>query len=131
MPPPIDPTLCGPGTVPGWLNEDGLPTSCVGDDPNPGDEPAPVPTFTAEPAPVPQPSTVDEAEVNPGPLPPALPLDPMPETQTVTEQQWSDHGTLAETGPLENVMGVLVVAAMLIVVGWLTWATNARDKYKR
>lgn len=130
MPLPIDPALCGPGTVPGWLNEDGLPTSCVGDDPMPG-LPSPLPTFTAEPAPVPQPPVVDEPEVNPEPLPPALPLDPLPETQTVTEQQWSDHGALAETGPLENVMGVLVVAAMLIVVGWLTWATNARDKYKR
>lgn len=35
-PPPIDPSICPEGTVPGWLNEDGLPTGCVGNEPNPG-----------------------------------------------------------------------------------------------
>ena len=33
--PPVAPVEldCPAGTVPGWLGEDGLPTSCVGDDP--------------------------------------------------------------------------------------------------
>lgn len=39
--PTPSPTLeCPPGTVPGWLDENGNPTSCVGDDPQP--TPAPV-----------------------------------------------------------------------------------------
>ena len=37
MPPPLpDDHVCAPHTVPGWLNEAGLPTSCVGDHPCPG-----------------------------------------------------------------------------------------------
>lgn len=30
------PLTCPPGTVPGWLDENGQPTSCVSDDPCPG-----------------------------------------------------------------------------------------------
>lgn len=53
---------CGPGTVPGWLNEFGDPTSCVGDNPCPEVEfgqPCPVdilvpePVVTAPPVPAP------------------------------------------------------------------------------
>lgn len=49
--------VCPEGTVPGWLNSDGHPTSCVGDLPNPGGELG-----------IPQ-------DV----YPPQLPLDPLPE----------------------------------------------------
>lgn len=34
-PPPREVLVCEPGTVPGWLGEDGLPTSCVSNNPCP------------------------------------------------------------------------------------------------
>lgn len=45
-PPPL---VCPEGTVPGWLDEAGNPTSCVGDDPQP--TPPPTPTVTETPVP--------------------------------------------------------------------------------
>ena len=50
--------VCPDGTVPGWLNDDGLPTSCV------GDLPIPLPVFESPVAPYPEgdlipPVTVD------------------------------------------------------------------------
>lgn len=59
--------VCEPGTVPGWLNEDGLPTGCVGDMPDPGalDGPTPEPSFTSGPAPAnptPEPSPAATSE---------------------------------------------------------------------
>ena len=39
-PPPL---VCAPGTVPGWLDEAGNPTSCVSDDPRPTVTETPVP----------------------------------------------------------------------------------------
>ena len=37
-PPGVPGLECPEGTVPGWLNENGEPTSCVGDSPQPGTE---------------------------------------------------------------------------------------------
>ena len=61
--PPIAVTLdCPAGTVPGWLGEDGLPTSCVGDDP----------------------LVLPEIGVPLDVFPPALPLSPLPEVLAMT-----------------------------------------------
>ena len=49
---------CPAGTVPGWLDESGNPTSCVGDDP----QPTPIPTPTTE---VPATPNVPLAETGP------------------------------------------------------------------
>lgn len=43
---------CPPGTVPGWLDELGNPTSCVGDSPCPGLEATDCVVVAPEPAPV-------------------------------------------------------------------------------
>lgn len=61
MPPPLpEGYVCPEGYVPGWLNADGLPTSCVGDAAVPGEPILMPPIATHEP------------------FPPALPLDPLP-----------------------------------------------------
>lgn len=74
--PPAPALECPAGTAPGWLDESGLPTSCVGDDPCPETEepdcpeaPAPtVPTHPSEESPgVPLPRT----------FPKPLPLTPV------------------------------------------------------
>ncbi len=48
--PPEPPVLnCPPGTVPGWLDEQGNPTSCISDNPTPGSEqPSSTPSPLAE-----------------------------------------------------------------------------------
>lgn len=91
---------CPEGTVPGWLDENGAPTSCVGD--LPMVEPRPEPTPTVE-------LTPPIAEVTPEPMippvdvyPTPLPLDPMPDV-------------LAATGG--DVWQVVLVAVLLVAVG--------------
>ncbi len=50
FPPPLPLDYeCPAGTVPGWLNGDGLPTSCVGDDPLVEPRPEPTPAVTLMP----------------------------------------------------------------------------------
>lgn len=52
MPPPLPGGWdhdCGPDSVPGWINEGGLPTSCVGDLPLVEPLPNPAPIVTPEP----------------------------------------------------------------------------------
>jgi hypothetical protein len=60
MPPALpDGYVCPDGTVPGWLNGDGLPTACVGDAAIPGEV-----------------------------FPPALPLNPLPDVLAATGGEW-------------------------------------------
>lgn len=112
MPPAIDPLSCEPGTVPGWLNEEGLPTSCVGDLPNPGD----LPEFVAEPAPV-EPAPAPEADPAPeveAPAAPAVEAGTLA-TETLAAQPAE---ALAETGPHDGVLAALLVLAVgLIALG--------------
>lgn len=86
--------------MPGWLNSEGLPTSCVGDLPMPDRVP------------------VEGGELLP-PIgevfPPALPLDPLPTMPDV----------LAATGG-GDVWSWLLVAVLLLGVGaWVLWAGRA------
>lgn len=132
MPPPIDPSLCGPGTVPGWLNEDGLPTSCVGDLPMveiPEDvvfeaEPAPFtpPVFEAEPAPV-----------EPAPVEPAPIIEPeftLPDTSTGEVATWNGD-ELASTGPFEDVLLGFFVGFALVGIGILVYANHIKRSWRK
>ena len=60
MPPALpDGFVCPEGTVPGWLNDDGLPTSCV------GDLPIPLPVFESPIAPYPEGELIPPVTVYP------------------------------------------------------------------
>ena len=92
---------CPPLTVPGWLDENGQPTSCVSDHPCPG--------FDAETC------AIDDNEAEE--FPPPLPLDPLPDSgEPVTIQPDPAPDLLAETGPLETGLA-LVLAVAAIAVG--------------
>lgn len=72
----VAPLDCPEGTVPGWLDEAGNPTSCVGDLPDPGAEP------TTEPTPEPEPTEAPEPEQGIGEpdsvtATPAAPIQPV------------------------------------------------------
>ena len=88
--PSTEPTLdCPPGTVPGREGDDGLPTSCINDDPTfePTAEPTPGPDVdhpTREPDPEPTMTTIAE------PLPTTLPV-----TGAGTTLAWIAGGLLA------------------------------------
>lgn len=124
MPPPIDPGLCDPGTVPGWLNEDGLPTSCVGDLPMveiPEDL-----VFEAEPAPVPLPPLV---VAEPAPFEPA-PEFILPDTSTGEVATW-DREELAHTGPFEDVLLGFFIGLALVGIGVLTYANHIKRSWRK
>jgi hypothetical protein len=74
---------------------------------------------------------VDEPVVNPEPLPEPLPLDPLPtEGQVLHPAVTVEAPMLAETGPTQDIFVLVAIAIACLGVGWLTWASNARDKYK-
>lgn len=124
MPPPIDPSLCGPGTVPGWLNEDGLPTSCITDLPM-VEIPEDV-VFEAEPAPVPPPPVV---VAEPAPFEPA-PEFTLPDTSTGEVATW-DREELAHTGPFEDVLLGFFIGFALVGIGVLTYANHIKRSWRR
>jgi hypothetical protein len=121
MPPPLpDGFECDPGTVPGWLNEAGLPTSCVGDHPCPG--------FDAETC------LVDDNAVQPTPIftppiaeyPDPLPLDPLPTPEATVVVPVMPR-ELALTGPADGVgWDWLVVALLLVGVGFFFTANERK-----
>lgn len=91
---------CPEGTVPGWLDENGLPTSCVGDLPlvEPRPEVTPIPELTPPIVEVTPDPLIPPVDVYPSPLP----LDPMPDV-------------LAAAGA--DVSQVVLVAVLLVAVG--------------
>ena len=129
MPPPLpDDHVCAPHTVPGWLNEAGLPTSCVGDHPCPG--------FDAETC------LVDDNAVQPdveiclpveGPggcnevFPDPLPLDPLPTPEATVVVPVMPR-ELALTGPADGVGWDWVVVALLLVGVGFFFTANERKR---
>lgn len=113
-PPLPDSYVCPDGTVPGWLNIDGLPTSCVGDLP------------LVEPLP--------EREVNPTPIP-AMPPAPFEDGELGTPQDVTPHThvevpsqrELAETGPVDP-LTVLLFGSIVLSAGVATWLTRMSKK---
>lgn len=115
MPPPLpDGHVCPPYTVPGWLNGDGLPTSCVGDHPCPGFDPV-----TCEGFPVLEPPIAQYPD--PLPLDPLLPEigEPLVVVQPVPRE-------LAETGP-GMVVEPFSWAVAIIVMGVIVFVAS-RDR---
>lgn len=116
---------CPEGTVPGWLDEQGLPTSCVGDLPCPGEEECergeanPWTPEMGEAVPAPEPTVT--MPVEPDIYPSALPLEPLPEAPPATEEsvlhppQVVERDELAMTGP--DTLGWLVIAVLAVAVG--------------
>lgn len=108
--------VCEPGTVPGWLNSDGLPTSCIGDLPNPGDGV----TFTAEPAPV------EPAPAEPAPVEPV----PMPTESTVAIDAPLGVGGIASLPETGAEPALLIALAVGIAAGALGVALLRRESRK-
>ena len=123
--------VCEPGTVPGWLDSDGLPTSCIGDLPNPGDgvtftaEPAPVEPAPAEPAPV-EPAPVEPAPAEPAPVEPA----PMPTESTVAIDAPLGVGGIASLPETGAEPALLIALAVGIAAGALGVALLRRESRK-
>ena len=122
MPPPLpDDHVCAPHTVPGWLNEAGLPTSCVGDHPCPG--------FDAETC------LVDDNAVQPTPIftspiaeyPDPLPLDPLPTPEDTVVVPVMPR-ELALTGPADGVGWDWLVVALLLVGVGVFFTANERKR---
>jgi hypothetical protein len=115
MPPPLpDGYECGPGTVPGWLNEEGLFTSCAGDLPNPGEQaPGPDESLEIYPSPLPL-----------GPLPDAPPATT--EGQVFHPPQMHVRDTLPETSP--DLAGWVLAGVLLIAVGLFVALNEWRKK---
>lgn len=120
---------CGPDKLPGWLNEEGLPTSCVSNEALPG----PPPHFTAEPAPVengplilePEADAEDAAVLDPPQVtypetiesfPTPMPLTPMPDE-------------LAMTGPADVALGVIL--GVLFIASGAMFALNHNKRRNR
>jgi len=104
--------VCPEGTVPGWLNTDGLPTSCVGDLP------------LVEPRPEPSPSVSVAPPIAEFPEP--LPLDPLPPEIGVPQVVApSTPRELAETGPVD-LLTAIVFGVILILAGVATWLTGRK-----
>lgn len=92
--------VCADGTVPGWLNADGLPTACVGDLP------------LVEPLPERTPGD-EYGELIP-------PIDVVPSAPVVPPTPRE----LADTGA--DVWSWLLVGVLLLAVGgWMLWARRA------
>lgn len=105
FPPPLPLDYeCPAGTVPGWLNEAGLPTSCVGDDPLVGPRPEPTPTATLMP---PIAEVPHEGEVGTA-------VDVLPVRE------------LADTGAGQIVDPIAWVAAFLVMAGIVFVASRDR-----
>lgn len=118
---------CGPDAVPGWLNEEGLPTSCVGNDPNPGEPdiivvtpgPSPEPTFTIGPVEPDLPAELPQTE----PYPAEGPAAPNP--PQAIELHTEARETLPVTGPIgQDVAGfgaLLVIAGVAMMLCQWLW----------
>lgn len=91
--------VCPEGTVPGWLNADGLPTSCISDLPLVEPLPKPTPTRTVDP---------NQPELIP-PIGICL-------SDCGTEQP-TQPDELAATGPLDALLPIVVLAAAFIAAG--------------
>lgn len=90
--------VCDEGTVPGWLNADGLPTACVGDLP------------LVEPLP--------ERTVDPNAPELIPPIDVYPSSPV------TPPASLPETGA--DVWSWLLVGVLLVAVGgWMLWGRRA------
>lgn len=99
--------VCPEGTVPGWLNVDGLPTGCVGD--LPLVEPLPEPPVLESPvAPHVEGELGTPQDVTPGEV---QPVDPPRE--------------LAETGPVD-LLTAIVFGVILVLAGVATWLTGRK-----
>ena len=129
-PPPLpEGYACEPGTVPGWLNEDGLPTGCVGDMPDPGalDGPTPEPSFTSGPAPA---NPTPEPSFTSGPAPANPTPEPSPAATSETVVGVGGITELPETGLSEPTL--LVALALGVAAGALGVALLRRsDRGKR
>lgn len=99
---------CAEGTVPGWLDEDGFPTTCVNDTPETPATPPVVPVTTEPEAetPAPSPSVAPPAPVTVAPV-------PVTDTVTVTPENPRE---LAATGPAAHSM-LLAIAGVLVGLG--------------
>jgi len=121
---------CGPDKVPGWLNDEGLPTGCVDNNPTPG-EPTPEPTVTM---PVEPPEAAPEPTPEPDIYPSALPLEPLPdappattEGQVLNPPQVHVRDELAMTGP-GDVAGWVFAGVLLVAVGLFVALNEWRKK---
>ena len=138
MPPPIDPSLCGPGTVPGWLNEDGLPTSCITDlpmvEPNPAitspgfldEDGNGEPDDAVQPSPEPSPTGEIHHPVQYFPEDFQLPTD----TSTGEVATW-DQDELAHTGPVEDVLLGFFIGFALVGIGILVYANHIKRSWRK
>ena len=90
---------CPEGTVPGWLNEEGQPTSCVSDSPVLEPTPAPAPTRTVDP---------NQPELIP---PIGICLN------DCSTEQPTQPDELAPTGPVDALLPIVVLAAAFIAAG--------------
>lgn len=113
MPPALpDGYICEPGTVPGWLNEEGLPTSCVGDDPMV--EPEPEEDIPVE-LPLVEPLTEEVVE----PVAPIVeaPAQVVEEVVVVTSEPIPGVDVLAETGLESDVLLVTFFGVAILIAG--------------
>lgn len=144
--PPADlptpaPLVCAEGTVPGWLGEDGLPTSCVGDlpcPPVPFGEPCPAAAAVPEAPPavaaVPEapPAAEPVAEVAPAPIVSKNVLHAA-HTDGFDHQAAPAVPMLAETGSKADV-GLLAALVLLLlgtvgaVLAFVTGGSAAVDR---
>lgn len=121
---------CEPGTVPGWLNEHGDPTSCVGDlpcPPVPFGEPCP-----GDPAPEVAPAPQPPADAVTPPVAPVAPAEPVVAAEVAPAPAEAPLAAdvaapmLAETGA--NTALPLGVAGIVLAVGAALVALSARAR---
>lgn len=100
--------VCPEGTVPGWLNADGLPTACVGDLP------------LVEPLPERTPGEDIGELIPPIEVWPAPPVLVEPSVPAVPPSAPS----LPDTGA--DLLSAVVVGVVLLAIGaWMLWARRA------
>jgi hypothetical protein len=87
---------CPEGTFPGWLNADGLPTSCVSDLPLVEPLPEPAPTRTVDPN---QPELIPPIGI------------------CLTECGPAAPDQLADTGSIDALLPIVVLAGVFIAAG--------------
>jgi len=125
MPPPLpEGYVCAPYTVPGWLGEDGLPTSCVGDHPCPGFDSAGCSVGDNAGRPVVSiPGLQSPIALYPDPLP----LSPPVASEGVPANP-SPTAELAQTGLVDGVGWDWVVVALLLVGVGFFFKANQRKR---
>lgn len=113
--PPV--MVCPPGTVPGWLDEDGLPTSCVENNPTP--LPTEPPVIAPPAPPVHTPATTPSAE----PVALVTPATSAAGTPTPT------NGELAPTG--FDPTFLLISGTLLLLIGAIAILPTMRTRTPR